>query len=466
MNRTMQIGLMAAFVCAAFACGSLRAPQKPKEKHRGRNPAQLVSDIFKKRPTPAKHAKEIKRPAKIVVTVFMHGTVGSSMNIFDPGSCLHDSWTGNTFSVRVVRRYRNDPFMEYDQILGAEGLTRLYFTDDEKKTGDCPKGSAYIIPAYDAVAQALDGERADRARMVKRIYATNGWSGLLSNRARKFAAKNLYKALIALREEIEEQYGVTPHFHIVTHSHGGNVLLLLAEAENTYKQHLSIDLGVMLGTPMQRETASCIGSTVFKKLYLFYSYGDSVQCSDYFSTKERRSYARMGRIFDLDKFHREHPDLVRCDVRLFVEHLAKRVSHTNMWLAGRSTPVFDFMDPLPLVVLVPSMVNALRDICPHHHRADLHLYAEDECCWITTTPDPIVKPRGHIPDFPKSAQEELEEREIVTLESHDAEEEIYQVIAAHAETMKREWKCSWDSSRSPLFNGKNGHVLKNLLFYW
>lgn len=402
---------------------------------------------------------------QVGVTIFIHGTVGSSFNIFNPFACLKDSATEQTFSVRIVRSYRNHPLMEYDQIFGAQGL--FLFDDDCKKmSGEEQQHSAscYLIPAYQTVAK-LTGNCCKRE-----FFARYGWSGLLSQRARYEAAESLYWELIKLRKKLKKRFGVVPVFRIIAHSHGGNVMLLLAEMEERFKEGLRIEVGFMLGTPMHfdishsepvltdlekkkepelkhhpvlHETGFCIASPVFSQLYLASSRGDSIQCRDFFSTTKRKSYGHMHDIVDLDRLAKEHPKLVRCDVQICVADDEKRIDHTNMWLAGRSEPVCNFMEPFPFVVLVPYCIKALEK-CPDCTNAILRLYADEKRCWLTVAPIQ--------PELP------------TVYECHVNEEKIFCKLREQGERMHKEWQLSWDHSRHPLFNKKNGSIVKSLLF--
>lgn len=455
------------FCSLAFLCFGCHARRQILAKNLVEGPADIVKRVG--RDLGMMGQKSHPKIKKVVVTIFIHGTVGSTMNIFNPFTCLDDSATDKTMSVRLVGRYRNDPLMEYDQILGPEGFT--WYSSVPPKKNTIPKASDYLIPAYDAVARVVDGENisSQKMRRIKRLYATYGWSGLLSQRARREAAELLYQTLIDLREKLKKKYGVVPEFHLVSHSHGGNVLLLLGELEEIHQKGLAVDLGIMLGTPMQEETAPCIASPVFKKLYLLRSDGDGVQQIDYFSTRVRRSYGRMSNITNLKEICKKNKNFVRCDVRLFVEHLRKRVTHANMWLAGRSVPVFPFMEPMPYVVLVPLVVKGLRSVPIGQTAVDAHVHEDKDRCWATINLFPVTynqnKKRRRLKK-PTNAVEQIAALDSLTLEFHEGEEAIYTVIEAHANRMRNEWWSTLARSAHPIFNTKNGKVLTNLLCWW
>lgn len=334
-------------------------------------------------------AKSTELPAETIgITVFIHGTVGSTLNILNPSVCLNDSICDKeTFVRRFLRSYRNNEAMEADQVFGREGLHEFVVSSVPKPVcaDGCMKASDYIIPAYHEIAQAVGVTKTHNR------YFVYGWTGLLSQRARKETAEDLYLALIGLKNrlvaEYEQKGAAKPLVKItlVTHSHGGNVGKLLAAAEKKYQKDLLIDWLVMYGTPMQKETAAYIASPVFKNIVLFHSKGDSIQTRDYFSTTAHSSYARMSDVFDTDSLVMRHGNMRRHDVQLLVNNNETKVTHTNMWMLGRSYSICrPYMKDLPMMVLTPLFIAALERssrTCTHYK----FNYAMDaESCWLGT----------------------------------------------------------------------------------
>jgi hypothetical protein len=104
-----------------------------------------------------------------------------------------------------------------------------------------------------------------------------GWSGSLSYEARQEAAHELYSELKELVEQYEDTFGQKPHIRIITHSHGGNVALHLAEC---VEDEFFIDELIMLAVPVQKKTSEFSLSPVFKKIYSIYSTVDTIQIMD------------------------------------------------------------------------------------------------------------------------------------------------------------------------------------------
>jgi len=105
-----------------------------------------------------------------------------------------------------------------------------------------------------------------------------GWSGDLSNAARKQAASDLFKDLVKLCKD--HKHG-RPHLRIITHSHGGNVALSLKHiADATQSTQLLIDELILLACPVQGETADYAGGSLFKEIYSIHSHYDLLQVID------------------------------------------------------------------------------------------------------------------------------------------------------------------------------------------
>ena len=99
-----------------------------------------------------------------------------------------------------------------------------------------------------------------------------GWNGSLSFAARRKASHDLYRILKAFQHR---------PITVIGHSHGGNVALNLAEAARAHSDTtFKIDRLVLLAAPVLTATAHYVHSPVFKKIYSFYSLGDSTQIKD------------------------------------------------------------------------------------------------------------------------------------------------------------------------------------------
>lgn len=120
--------------------------------------------------------------------------------------------------------------------------------------------------------------RADQKNFSFKDTYFFGWSGELSVDARREAAKDLYEDLTALKAE--ERYKNSP-LTVITISHGGNVVLHLAEEVcKKESSELSIDQLILLCCPVQKTTESYVNSPIFKQVYNLFSPVDTVQIAD------------------------------------------------------------------------------------------------------------------------------------------------------------------------------------------
>jgi hypothetical protein len=127
-----------------------------------------------------------------------------------------------------------------------------------------------------------------------------GWTGKLSFEAREIAAHQLYKDLQILRQEFKNKYGKEPYIRIMSHSHGGNVALLLAKIKSQSDFDFAIHELVLLACPVQLKTKQLIKDDIFKKVYSFYSPLDFLQIADPQGIKNFQYPIFSQRLFDSD----------------------------------------------------------------------------------------------------------------------------------------------------------------------
>jgi hypothetical protein len=103
------------------------------------------------------------------------------------------------------------------------------------------------------------------------------WSGLLGDSRRWNASVVLFESLKKESDRIYQEHSVYPKITICTHSHGGNVVLNLAQINMNRGCNLTIDKLVLLACPVINSTSSLLRDTTFKKVYSFYSVSDYIQ---------------------------------------------------------------------------------------------------------------------------------------------------------------------------------------------
>ena len=107
-----------------------------------------------------------------------------------------------------------------------------------------------------------------------------GWSGALSFKERESAARKLYTDLKVIRENYIKIYGTEPKIRILSHSHGGNIALLLAHVKDQNDTHFLINELVLLACPVQTQTVAYASGSTFGKVYSLYSMLDVLQVCD------------------------------------------------------------------------------------------------------------------------------------------------------------------------------------------
>lgn len=172
--------------------------------------------------------------------------------------------------------------------------------------------------------------KADPTQYCLDNYYYFGWNGKLCFQKRKAAAKDLYAELEKLHKEHKNLLGEGPIIRVITHSHGGNVLLNLAKIIPAESQ-LYIDEAIILACPVQDKTKYLAASPRFKKIYAFYSGNDMFQVLDpqgwYKKGKTKKLFSdrtfpqtenlRQARI----KLHGGHPMHIEFFMPKFMAHL-------------------------------------------------------------------------------------------------------------------------------------------------
>ena len=271
------------------------------------------------------------------MTVFVHGTFGSLLGLLSLFQTLQDNVSGTTYK-KVVGKMRKDPFFYNNQPMMQKGLVKI-------DSSQAPRNNEKNKPAIYPIVQAYQEIESKIAPNSKNHFYTFGWSGLMSQKRRRFEAIRFYNAI---SEEIEEykKQGINPKLRIIAHSHGGNLTLNFGaikkivnnldqpgniektahnndekeSLENMFQEIknlktkkeittqvkpskrydyipvnkvLVIDQFIMLGTPIQPETESFAFYDPFKKVYSLYSGEDVIQSLDWASTKRYYSDQRF-----------------------------------------------------------------------------------------------------------------------------------------------------------------------------
>jgi len=221
------------------------------------------------------------------ITIFVHGIMSIQPYLSTGLICkLFNDSIRNTLYADVVSTIRKNTLFSCNQLMQGVGLHKIDIKKQEKYTA-----SQALAILYNQVLKEQNTHEND-------MFYTFGWSGLLSKKARRKAAKQLF---FELEQEIKRlaKIGYYPKIRLIGYSHGANVCLNVAAVKNKHeKKHFLIDELILLGCPIQVDNDFLVNDPFFKKVYNFYSRKDRIQKRDCFSSKaffsDRRFCNRSG----------------------------------------------------------------------------------------------------------------------------------------------------------------------------
>ncbi len=228
---------------------------------------------------------------------------------------------------------------------------------------------------------------ADPARFNAEHFYTFGWSGELTLKARKNAAHDLFNALKGLIISYQEKYCSTPEIILISHSHGGNVILHLAEIDDPDCK-LCISKSILLACPVQKHTAHLISSPIFERIYSLHSHTDMIQIADPQGLHNKKKSRPLLSLRHFDA----HPKLVQVLIRwkeyplwntddyetnkFALKGLIKAINTLNLIKKGRGLFHVEF-GLLPFIRQLPAIINQLDLLfdtdnnCPSHKDHDI-----------------------------------------------------------------------------------------------
>lgn len=365
------------------------------------------------------------------ICVFIHGNFNTGLGLLSLPRILQDNLKGSAY-VKLIRKLRKDPFFYQEQPILKRGLIKIEPTFDLLPNGN--KFAAYpIMAGYNEIAKTIKPERE-----ILHFY-TFGWSGILSLTKRRNDALRLYNALSKELKHYRKM-GINPKIRIIAHSHGGNVALNLgtikesilllknkrsksrlesleAKGEITesmmntinylqklpQKKEAKFQLGqkyldylpsnnklkinelIMFGTPIQPETSCFSQSSVFKKIFNFYSEQDVIQMMDVLSTKQHYSSQRLENLNDkknrnsnifqakimvdrnfemlITTTDANLPWWKKLSLNKIFSSGSKDPTHKDLWFLAWNKeycqPNFP-LKPLPMVILTPLLVDTIE----------------------------------------------------------------------------------------------------------
>lgn len=315
-------------------------------------------------------ASQIKLPANKKtknITIFIHGTFMPGLAFLNPFKTYNQTIDHNDRYYKCLKKLRQDPILYQDSIMLEEGLKKIdsailfQYWQFNLMPGHSKKGAYQAIGAYDMLFKHLN------KTVNTNEYYTFGFSGILSDSFRKEAGHDLYKAIHKIiKKNSKDNYKTS--ITICSYSHGGNVALYLADAEDTYKKNIKIDQLILYATPIQKETAFFADHKIFKNIYSFYSQADGVQHNDSFSTSSSQSFKTFKEFYS--NYNITNSKAI--DIRLLAQDDPTIFGHFNFWYFNKYDnwpnkskeidEVCSLLNPLPIAILTPIFINAINKV--------------------------------------------------------------------------------------------------------
>ncbi len=292
--------------------------------------------------------KNTKKNQTVWLNVFIHGSFGTALGLLSMPSVLDDNLKGTLYR-QANKRLRDDHFFYKDQAILERGLISVSPTFDRTVCQNKLFVAHPLTKSFDIISSWVGQNMNDHLVEEKHHFYTFGWTGLLSQRSRRFEAIRLYNGLSEELSKFHDK-GIYPKIRLITHSHAGNLSLNLAAVQavlhldlfddepvkssvnncNDAVRHMLslmkslpakeealskkgqkrfdyvpilknivIDELVMYGCPIQPETIGFACSPIFKRIVNFYSGEDVIQRSDWVTTYRGFSDQRIGNyLFD------------------------------------------------------------------------------------------------------------------------------------------------------------------------
>jgi hypothetical protein len=258
----------------------------------------------------------------------------------------------------------------------------LLLSDDTKGLCKFTNPTTFHYPSLRAQALAV----ADPVHFNTEHFYTFGWSGQLDLQARKFAARDLFCALKELTLAYQENCGCTPKIILISHSHGGNVILHLAEITDPDGFDLKISKAILLACPVQEHTAHLISSPIFERIYSLHSHTDMIQIADPQGLHHRRRRGITRPLLSARHFD-AHPKMAQALIRwnrcplwnaedhaidkFAIQGLIKALNTVNYIKKSRGLFHVEF-GLLPFVRQIPTIINQLDHLFDNGSNCSSH----------------------------------------------------------------------------------------------
>jgi len=317
------------------------------------------------------------------ITVFIHGTFMPGLAFLNPFKTYNQTIDNNDRYYKCLKKLRLDPILYQDAIMLEEGLQKIdstilsQYCQFNLMPAHSKKGAYQAIGAYDMIHKYIN-----KTSLNNHEYYTFGFSGILSDQYRKEAGHDLYKELYKIvKKNSKDNYKTI--INLCSYSHGGNVSLYLAQAEDYYKKNIKVDKLILYGTPIQKETALFVEHKIFKNVYSFYSQADGVQHNDSFSTSSSQSFKTFKEFYANNNC--DNTKVI--DIRLLAQDDPAIFGHFNFWYFNRYEnwpnkskeidEVYTSLNPLPIAILTPIFIYLINK-SSNIKELDISIKSEDQ----------------------------------------------------------------------------------------
>lgn len=184
---------------------------------------------------PSNFSNLIDKKANVVrLNIFIHGTYGASSAVFNWFKILCDQNIAGSAHEKITRNlWRQRIKAMYNvSLMYNEGLYRINPTAKNLSKEQSSLALFPILKSFAAVSKYTNSI-ASPGSQIQDLFYVFGWSGLLSQNARREAALALFNAIVAEKNALtdylkKQNLNQTVEVKLFCHSHGGNVALNLA----------------------------------------------------------------------------------------------------------------------------------------------------------------------------------------------------------------------------------------------
>jgi hypothetical protein len=340
-TKKVKIYTLLVFICGGLAGITCKILQTPQELFDDQNSKNTEPKETQKAESSQKQTIDLEKEHLMIV--FVHGTIFNfpSFGVYKETKNEQKKYPKKTFFKTYKNNLRKKTLYN-SQTINEFGLIAINFNETNEDT----KNNRLLANVYKSAYREINSNPN-----LEFHFYTFGWDGALDQKSREKWGFNFYEQLKAEIDQLKK----TPNssnikLEILAHSHGGNVALNLAKAEEQLKQNLEIDKLILLGTPVQSETSDFANNKIFKKVYNIYSRGDTIQVIDIISTKDSASKRRF----------KDADNLVQIEIKAD----KMQPSHTELWLLGKGVNMIyrkKFpLNPLPVFVFSPIITGIIE----------------------------------------------------------------------------------------------------------